>query len=328
MTRAKFAAAVVCGFVLAGMALAQSNEKSESQSGLDLSAIDKSANPCNDFYQYACGTWLKNNPIPPDESSWSRFDQLYQRNQIVLRDILQDSAQHQDRSSIDQKIGGFYQSCMDEPAIEKRGTTPLQPELDRISQIANQRQLLDEIARLQDQQVGVFFTFDATPDPSNAKMTIAELDQGGLGLPEKDFYFRTDPKSQAIRQKYVAHIAKMFELIGVAPAQASQKAATIMSIETDLAKGSLDVTSRRDPQKVVHEMPASELKQLAPNFNFNEFFVQLKTPEFSKLNVAVPDFLKDFSALLNKESMSALKDYMTWHYLNASAGRLTKAFRR
>ncbi len=215
---------------------------------------------------------------------------------------------------------------MSEETIEKRGITPLQSELERISHIGNQQELLEEIARLHDRQVGVFFTFDATPDPKDAKMTIAELDQGGLGLPERDFYFRTDAKSQEIRQKYVAHVAKMFELIGVPAGEAAKKASNVMALETDLAKGSLDVTSRRDPQKLVHEMPKADLKQLVPNFSFDEFFVQLKTPDFSKLNVAVPDFFKDLSGVLSKESMDNLKDYITWHYLTASAGRLPKTF--
>ncbi len=326
MTGARSAIVLVCVFVLPAVALAQSNASAQSQSGLELTAIDKSADPCNDFYQYACGNWIKNNPIPSDESEWSRFNELFQRNQTVLRDILEYSEKHQDSSAIDQKIGGFYQSCMDLPAIEARGIAPLRPELERISHIANQQELLDEIARLQARQVGVFFTFDSTPDPHDAKLTIAEIDQGGLGLPEKDFYFRSDAKSQELRQKYVAHIAKMFTLIGVPAAAAASKAATVMAVETDLAKGSLDVTSRRDPQKLVHEMPASELKQLSPNFDFREFFVQLKTPEFSKLNVAVPDFFKDFNGLIANEPMSALQDYLTWHYLTASAGRLPKPF--
>ncbi len=319
-TAMSFWKSVLGCIVLAASASAQ------SRSGLDLNAIDKSTEPCNDFYQYACGNWLKKNPIPADESRWGRFSELYNRNQDILHGILEDSEQHQDRSSIDQKIGGFYHSCMDEAVIEKRGTAPLQSELERISHIGNRSQLLEEVARLHGQQVGVFFTFDSTPDPKNAKMTIADIDQGGIGLPEKDYYFRTDAKSQEIRQKYVAHIAKMFELIGVSASEAAKKAAVVMSVETDLAKASLDVTSRRDPQLLVHEMSKSNLAQLAPNFNFEQFFVRLNTPDFSKLNVTVPDFFKAFSNLIANRKPEDLKDYMTWHYLNAGAGRLSKAF--
>src|SRR5581483_521936 len=147
-----------------------------------------------------------------------------------------------------------------------------------------------------------------------------------LGLPEKDFYFRTDPKSEEIRRKYVAHIAKMFELTGVPHEAAEKKAERVMQIETDLATNSLDVTSRRNPQLLVHEMPKEELAKLTPNFSFDQFFVQVHVPNFSKLNVAVPDFFKAFNNLLAAANMSDLKDYMTWHYLNASAALLAKAF--
>src|SRR5581483_10825356 len=159
------------------LAQSQSSQPPASRSGLDLTAIDKSADPCNDFYQYACGNWLKNNPIPADESSWGTFNQLYERNQIALRDILQDAEAHQTRGPIDQKIGGFYQSCMNEVEIENRGTQPLQSELERIRRVANQQELVDEAARLQDRGIGVFFDVNSTPDPNDARMTIADLDQ-------------------------------------------------------------------------------------------------------------------------------------------------------
>jgi putative endopeptidase len=329
MSFLKFSASTLCALGLAcagAFAQSQSSQAPASHSGLDLSAIDKSADPCNDFYQYACGNWIKNNPIPADESSWGTFNQLYERNQTALRDILQDSEANQNRSAIDQKIGGFYQSCMNEDAIQQRGTEPLKSELERIQHVANQQELIDEAARLQDRGVGVFFDFNSTPDPTDARMTIANLDQGGLGLPERDFYLRTDEKSQDIRKKYVAHVAKMFELIGVPADEAAKKADGIMELETALAKGSLDVTARRDPQKLVHEMPKSDLGKLVPNFNFDQFFVELRSPEFTKVNVSVPDFFKDLDTLLSNTSMDRLRDYLTWHYLTASAARLTKPF--
>ncbi len=269
---------------------------------------------------------MKNNPIPADESRWGRFSALEQRNEIVLRGILEDAAQNQTRSPIDQKIGGFYASCMNEPAIEQLGAKPLYPELERIRQIKDAAGLLDEIAGLQQRQINVFFAFAPMPDLKDAKMTIAGLDQGGLGLPEKDYYFRTDAKSVEIRQKYLATIAKMFTLIGVPAPQAAKKAATVMAIETELAKGSLDVTSRRDPQKLFHEMPKSELAQLSPQFHFDVFFNEVKSPSFTTINVAVPEFVKTFNALLSARPMADLQDYLVWQYVHASAPLLSKAF--
>lgn len=316
-----------CGIVCAAALCAQSPEKPpQSASGLDVSAIDKSADPCQNFFQYACGAWIKNNPVPPDESRWSRFDELHQRNQVILRGILEEAAKNQASSPIDQKIGGFYASCMSEHEIEQRGEKPLSSELERISHVTNQGELLDEVARLQQRQINVFFEFGPTPDLKDAKMTIAGVDQGGLGLPEKDFYLRTDPKSVEIRQKYAAMIAKMFSLVGMSAPEAEKKATVVMSIETDLAKASLDVTSRRDPQKLFHEMPKSALAKLSPDFNFDEFFTKVWSPQFTTINVGVPDFVKALSQLLSSRPMSDFRDYLTWHYLNASALLLSKPF--
>ena len=312
--------------ILTARAATKSAGVPESKSGLDLQAIDKSVNPCANFYQYACGNWMKSHPIPADESTWGTFDLLVERNQSILRDILEDAQKNQSRSALDQKIGGYYQSCMDEAGIAQRGMQPLQPELDRIAAINGDKDFLDEIARLQLRGIDVFFGFSSTPDPNDARMEIAGFDQGGLGLPEKDYYFRTDQKSQEIRKKYVAYLARLFELTGAAPAQGQAKANTVMSIEMDLAKASLDVTARRNPQLLVHEMPVSDLQKLAPGFNFTDFFAQVKAPPFSKLNVAVPDFMKAFGVLAKTENMQGLKDYLAVHYISASAPLLPKDF--
>jgi putative endopeptidase len=300
--------------------------QSASQSGLDLSAIDKSANPCDDFYQYACGGWIKSNPIPADESSWGRFNVLNENNQKILRGILEDSAARTDRSPIDQQIGAFYKSCLDESTLEALGRKPIEPELDRISKITNHKDLLAEVVRLQGHQTPVLFTFGSVPDPKNAKLEIADLDQGGLGLPEKDFYLRSDQRSEDLRKKYVAHVAKMFALLGLTPVEAQKKASTVMTLETAMAKVSMDVTSRRDPQNVIHKMSVSELKKLSPEFDYAEYFPALGAPHFQTLNVDVPAFIQGVSQLLASHTLQEWRDYLSWHVVHSNAVYLSKPF--
>jgi len=298
----------------------------QSQSGIDLSAIDQTAAPCDNFYQYACGGWLKANPIPPEEAAWGRFDVLQENNQKTLRSILEDAAAHPTSSPVAQQVGGFYQSCMNEGAIESLGATPLRPELDRIASIHSRTDLVSEIARLHSQQVQVFFNFGATPDPAEADRNIADLDQGGLGLPEKDFYFRPDAHSEEIRRKYVTHIGKMLALGGVEPQVATKEAAEIMRIETALAKASLDVTTRRDPKLLIHRIPVAELEAQSPVFSFDKYFKAIAAPKFTSVNVSVPSFQKELNELLANESLPNLKHYMVWHYVSASGRLLSRAF--
>src|SRR6478736_10176529 len=218
----------------------------------DLSAMDKSVDPCQDFYQYACGTWRKNNPIPPDQSRWGRFNELADYNRQFLHNILEKySANNPKRTPVQQKIGDMYQSCMDETAVNKKGSTPIKPELDRIAAITNKDQLVDTIAYLQSLGVQALFGFGASPDLHNASMQIANIAQGGLGLPDRDYYSDTDAKSQETREKYLEHVAKMFVLLGDDEAAGKKEAQAVMDIESKLADAALSACRCAIPRTAI-----------------------------------------------------------------------------
>jgi putative endopeptidase len=298
--------------------------QAQTVSGIDLNAIDKSVEPCQNFYQYACGSWMKANPIPPQYARWGRFNELANNNQQVLHDILEDAAKHQDRSPIDQKIGAFYASCMNETAIDAAGDQPLQPELKRIQALKDKSELAGEVARFHNQGVTVFFRFGATPDSEHSTVTIADIDQAGLGLPDKSYY--ADPKDEEMRKKYVAHIAQIFQLIGNSPTEADAKAKAVMTLETALAAGSIDRVARRNPHLTHHRMSVAEMQALLPDFNFKQYLQDRQAPSFDSLNVATPDFLKAVQAQLTAASLDDLKSYLTWHYVSTYASELSKPF--
>jgi endothelin-converting enzyme/putative endopeptidase len=312
---------LIAGIIGAFAGWAQTSQQS---GGIDVQAVDKSVNPCQDFYQYACGNWRKANPIPPEYSRWSRFDELSLRNQQELRSILEQAERDEDRSPIDQKIGTFYQACMNEPQIDTLGDKPILAGIDRIRKLTDKKELPGEVARLHDQGVSVFFRFGPQTDPDNAKMTIADVDQGGLGLPDKSFY--ENPKDEETRKKYVEHISRMLQLIGEAPDQANEKANAIMTIETALAKASLDRVARRSPNLTHHPMSVAQLQALTPDFNYAAYVQDRRAPDFDHLNVSVPDFFKALNSTLTSTSLDDLKAYMTWHYVNAYAAELSKPF--
>src|ERR1700685_2742658 len=241
MQRHLFVRASVGVLLFAGVALAQN----PPSSGVDLGAMDRTVNPCQDFFRFACGNWMKENPIPAQYAVWGRFQELADRNQEVLHQILEDSAKHQDRSPIDQKTGALYGSCMDEAAADKKGDEPVMPELDRIRAMKDKSELASELAQLHQQGVTAFFLFGAEADPDKSTMNIADADQGGLGLPDKSYYL--EAKDEPTRKKYVEHVSKMFQLLGDSPSDADAKANAILTLETALAKASLDRVAGRDP---------------------------------------------------------------------------------
>ncbi len=313
--------------ICAAALMAQNTPAKAAASGFDASALDKSVDPCVDFYQFSCGTWLKKNPIPPDQATWGRFNELNERNRAILRDILEKAAVNDPkRNAVDQKIGDYYASCMDEKAIEAKGLAPLKPELDSINAMKSKDELPDLIAKLHRDGVGVLFAISADQDFKDATQVIATVDQGGIGLPERDYYFKTDAKSIEIRKQYVEHVQKMFELMGEAPAKAAADAKSVMETETALAKGSLDVTARRDPQNVYHKMSREELEKLAPGFAWVQYFKTADTPDMKSLNVAVPDFFKQFQTVVANSSLDSLKTYLRWQLIHASAPMLSDKF--
>jgi putative endopeptidase len=295
---------------------------------LDLTSMDKSADPCTDFYQYSCGGWKKKNPIPPDQVSWSVYGKLYQDNLNFLRGILEQAAAAKgQRDALNQKIGDFYGACMDEAAVEKRGLTAIKPELDAIGRLKSVQDLAPLAAELSVKVYrSMIFFNSSTQDPDNSEQQIAELGQGGLGLPDRDYYTKDDPKSKEIRERYLQHVQKVFELLGERSETAKADADIVMRIETALAHASLTRVERRDPYKLKNKISLQQLNQLAPNFSWAAFFRELKTPPFAIVNVAPPAFFQEMNTLLTNESLDHWKSYLRFHTADGYAPYLSAAF--
>jgi len=287
--------------------------------GFDPAALDRSVDPCVNFYQYACGGWMTANPLPNDHARFGRFDALQDSNRSVLQNILESaSADKPGRSVVEREIGDYYSACMDQKTIDAKGVGPIKRDLDRIAAIPDKTRITDTVADLYRVGTSAFFEFGSSQDAKDSTQEIGDLDQGGLGLPDRDYYLKTDPKSVDLRKQYVAHIARMFELSGIAPAAAAKKADVVMAIETALAKGSFDKVSRRDPNKMYHKLTVKELGALSPAFDWPKFFKLTGTPAFASLNVDVPEFIKTMQSVLADFSLADLKTYLAWHLLHGN----------
>ena len=294
---------------------------------LDVTSLDRSVDPCVDFYKFSCGGWIKNNPIPADQASWSVYAKLANENQQFLWGILQTDAKATNRTPVQQKVGDYFESCMDTAAINAAGLKPLQPELAKIDALGSREALVAALTPLDHETPGnYFFRAGTGQDAMNSSKIIVELGAGGLGLPDRDYYTKSDPHSVQIRGQYSAYIEKLMGLAGESPQQAKADAEAILRIETALANASLTRVERRDPHKTYHMMSLAELQQLAPAIQWAHFFDVEGAPDLASLNVSQPEFMKTAQQQLATEPVPALKAYLRFHLLSAAAPYLAQPF--
>src|SRR6202171_1187913 len=280
-------------------------------SGVDTSAMNPAVDPCVDFYQNACGNWVAKNPLPAGRSRWARFTELSERTQQVLLDLVQGAAAPKPgRSSLEQKIGDYFASCMDTVAIARKGIAPVKAELVRIRAMRKLDDLAAEMARLHSMGVGGLFSFGSRPYAKDSNLTIASVNQAGLSLPDREYYLKTDAKSVETRQRFAAPTQNMFRSPGDAAETAAAESRSVLGVETRLAEGSLDRVSLRIPEKNYHILSRKELGELAPSFGWEAYFKNVGAPAFATLNVGQPDYLKHLAAVIESQTLENWKAYL------------------
>ena len=306
-------------------AIAQQASTEKHEPALDVHSMDRSVDPCADFFAYSCGGWIKNNPIPPDQSAWDTYSKMQDENTARLRGILEAASKADPgRNAATQKIGDYYASCTDEQAIEAKGAEPLKPMLDRVSKLNSKQELADVASSMP--TANVLFRLESIQDFRDASQVVANADQGGLGLPDRDYYTKDDAKSQELRKQYVEHVQKMFQLLGDAPDVAAKEAQNVMRIETALAKGSQTRVERRNPKNLDHKMARGEFEKITPDFGWPAYFSKVGLPRLESLNVTSPAFFKTVNEELNSENLDDWKAYLRWHLVHANAPQLSSAF--
>ncbi len=301
--------------------------KADASWGFSLSNLDKSCKPCDDFYTFAMGGWMKNNPIPAEYPSWGTFTELRDHNLTAMRSILEAAASSKAATGTNErKIGDFYASCMDSSAADAAGLKPLAAELSAIDAMKDGKDLDAEIARMHRQNIGAIFELGSSPDFKDSTQEIADISQGGLGMPDRDYYTRDDDRSKKLRAEYVLHVAKILELAGDAPEKAAAEAKTVMDIETALAKASRNNVELRDPEKNYNKMTLADMKTLTPDWPWEPYFQAVGTPPLTSANIGQPDFFKEMNHQLTATSIPDWKIYMKWHLLHTYAQTLSENF--
>jgi endothelin-converting enzyme/putative endopeptidase len=294
---------------------------------LDVAALDRSVDPCTNFYEFACGGWRKANPIPADQTRWGRFNELAERNREDLRAILEKAmAPGASRSPVEAKVGDYYAACMDEPGIEARGTEPVRPILERVAAVDSKAAFFQLLGRHESEALPALFRFGSAPDMHDSRQTIASVGQGGLGLPDRDDYLDEDAKSREKRERYVEHVARVLELGGATPAQAKEDAATVLRVETALAAAHLRRVEMRDPRNRDNPMSVEELQRLAPAFEWGEYLKATGAPAFARLNVTSRKYFAEGNAVVLATPLADWKAWLRWHVLRTAAPFLGSAF--
>jgi len=324
------AAALLClPLALAAQQPAQPLQALPYSPSLDPSSLDRSVDPCIDFYSFSCGGWEKKNPIPADQAGWSVYAKLANDNQQFLWGILADDAKAINRTPVQQKVGDYFAACMDTAAIDARGLDPLKPALARIDALNTRPALLADLGTLNHTLPGTFFFAAGTgQDALDSSVIIVETGAGGIGLPDRDFYLKSDPKSVTIREQYVSYITHLLTMSGEPEAQAGTDAATILRIETSLAKAQLSRVDQRDPHKIYHKLTVAQLAAIAPSLDWPAYFNTEGAPNLASLNVSQPEFLKAVNTELTSESVPDLKAYLRFHLASAAAPSLSQPFRQ
>src|SRR5882762_4425988 len=323
---------IFCALLSAGFVLAQTAEHPISSlpytPSLDIPSMDRSVDPCVNFYRYSCGGWIRNNPIPADQPRWNVYMKLHQDNQMFLWGILEEAAKPTpDRHPAQRQIGDYFAACMDEAAVESAGAKPLKPILGKIAALKSKSELAEFAGGEHlSASTQMLFGFGSNQDFADSTRVIAFANAGGLGLPDRDYYVKTDAKSQEIRQKYLEHVARMLVLLGETPASAKAHAATVMSIETALAKASLTRVDKRDPYKLFHRLTAAQLQALTPSFRWDTYFAAAQTPATPVINVTEPVFFKELQLQLKSRTLADWKTYLRWHLVDTAARFLSAAF--